>query len=183
MGENAEIVDFGFHSPTISKEVVEELEKTEAWVFLCPLYVDSIPGHLLSCLIQLEEAHIHNPELHIYGIVNCGFYEGIQAEFALKLLQNWCLKTDFIWGGGIGVGGGGGLAMMPKLESGHGPRAPIEKGLAELADIILKKEVQKNKYVSVAFPRCLYKMAAQLGWRQMIKKNGGKVKDLRKTWE
>lgn len=60
--------------------------------------------------------------------------------------------------------------MMPKLESGHGPRAPIEKGLAELADIILKKEVQKNKYVSVAFPRCLYKMAAQLGWRQMIKK-------------
>lgn len=170
LGENAEIVDFGFHSPTISKEVVEELEKTEAWVFLCPLYVDSIPGHLLSCLIQLEEAHIHNPELHIYGIVNCGFYEGIQAEFALKLLQNWCLKTDFIWGGGIGVGGGGGLAMMPKLESGHGPRAPIEKGLAELADIILKKEVQKNKYVSVAFPRCLYKMAAQLGWRQMIKK-------------
>lgn len=183
LGENAEIVNFGFHSPTISKEVIEELAKAEAWVFSCPLYVDGIPGHLLSCLIQLEEAHIHNPRIHIYGIVNCGFYEGIQAEFALKLLQNWCLKTGFIWGGGIGVGGGGGLAMMPKLESGHGPRAPIEKALAELSDIILKKEVRKNNYVSVAFPRFLYKMGAQLGWRQMIKENGGKVKDLRKTPE
>ncbi len=183
LGENAEIVNFGFHSPTISKEVVEELAKAEAWVFSCPLYVDGIPGHLLSCLIQLEEAHIHNPQIHIYGIVNCGFYEGIQAEFALKLLQNWCLKTGFIWGGGIGVGGGGGLAMMPKLESGHGPRAPIEKALTELSDIILKKEVRKNNYVSVAFPRFLYKMGAQLGWRQMIKENGGRVKDLRKTPE
>lgn len=181
LGENAEVINFGFHSPAISKETVEELAKTEVWVFSCPLYVDGIPGHLLSCLIQLEEARIYNPQIHIYGIVNCGFYEGIQAKFALKILQNWCLKTGFIWSGGIGVGGGGGLAMMPKLEPGHGPKAPIEKALAELSDIILKKEVQENNYVSVAFPRFLYKMGAQLGWRQMIKKNGGKVKDLRKT--
>lgn len=183
LGENAEVVNFGFHSPAISKEVVGELAKAEAWVFSYPLYVDGIPGHLLSCLIQLEEIHIHNPQIHIYGIVNCGFYEGIQAGSALKILQNWCLKTGFIWSGGIGVGGGGGLAMMPKLESGHGPRAPIEKALAELSDSILKKEVRENKYVSVAFPRFLYKMAAQLGWRQMIRENGGKVKDLRKTWD
>ena len=73
--------------------------------------------------------------------------------------------------------------MMPKLESGHGPRVPIEKALAELSDSILKKEVRENNYVSVAFPRFLYKMAAQLGWRQMIRENGGKVKDLRKTWD
>lgn len=183
LGENAEIVNFEFHSPTISREAVEELAKAKAWVFLCPLYVDSIPGHLLSCLIQLEEAHIHNPQIRIYGIVNCGFYEGVQAESALKLLQNWCIKAGFIWGGGIGVGGGGGLTMMPKLESRHGPRAPIEKALAELSDVILRKKTQKNNYVSVAFPRCFYKMIAQLGWRQMIKKNCGKVQDLRKRLE
>ena len=180
LGNTAEIVNLGFHSPSVSKEIIDELVKAEAWVFSFPLYVDGIPGHLLSCLIQLEEANIHNPEIHIYGIVNCGFYEGIQAEFALKLLQNWCLKTGFIWSGGIGVGGGGGLAMMPKLESGHGPGAPIDKALKEFSDIILKKGTGENNYVSVAFPRFLYKMAAQLGWRQMIKANGGKVRDLRR---
>lgn len=183
LGENVEVVEFGFHSRAISNEVIEELAKTDAWVFLYPLYVDGIPGHLLSCLIQLEEARIQNPKIHIYGIVNCGFYEGIQAELALKLLQNWCVKTGFTWSGGIGVGGGGGLAMMPKMEPGYGPKAPIDKALAELADFILKKQVRENVYVSVAFPRSLYKIGAQVGWRQMIKANGGKVKDLKKVPE
>ena len=39
-------------------------------------------------------------------------------------------------------------------------------------------ERQEDRYVSVAFPRFLYKMAGQMGWRQMIKANGGKAKDL-----
>ena len=48
---------------------------------------------------------------------------------------------------------------------------------------ILKKQVRENIYVSVAFPRFLYKMRTQIGWRQMIKANGGKVKDLKKCWD
>lgn len=181
--EKTEIVNFGVHSSEISKEAIEELAKTDAWVFAYPLYLDGIPGHLLACLIQLEEACINNPQIHIYGIANCGFYEGIQAELALKLLQNWCLKASFIWSGGIGVGGGGGLAMMPKLNPGHGPKAPIDKALADLSDVVMKGEVQENNYVSVAFPRFLYKFGAQMGWRRMIKANGGKVKDLGKKPE
>lgn len=149
-------------------------------MFAYPLYVDGIPGHLLSCLIQLEEAYLQKPEKHIYGIVNCGFYEGVQAEFALKILQNWCEKAGFVWGGGIGVGGGGGLAMMPQMESGQGPKAPIDKALAVLADTILQHKTQENSYVSVAFPRFLYRMGAQMGWRRMIQENGGKAKDLGK---
>ncbi len=181
--EDAEVVNLGFHSAEISKEAIEELSGTDAWVFAYPLYVDGIPGHLLSCLIQLEEAHLQNRQIHIYGIVNCGFYEGIQTKLALKLLQNWSIKAGFIWSGGIGVGGGGGLAMMPKLEPGHGPKAPIDKALAAFSDIILQKKVQENIYVSVAFPRFLYKIGAQIGWRQMIKANGGKRKDLGKIPE
>ena len=154
-------------------------KKVGSWVFAFPLYVDGIPGQLLSCLIQLEEARIQNPQIRVYGVVNCGFYEGIQADLALQLLQNWCEKSGFLWSGSIGVGGGGGLAMMPKLEPGQGPKAPIDKALASLSEVILKKEAQDNKYVSVAFPRFLYKLGAQIGWRQMIKANGGKTRDLK----
>lgn len=183
LGEKAELVELGFHSAVILNETIEELAKTDAWVFAFPLYVDGIPGHLLSCLVQLEAARIQNPQIRIYGVVNCGFYEGIQAELALQLLQNWCEKSGFLWSGGIGVGGGGGLAMMPKLEPGQGPKAPIDKALASLSEVILKKESQDNKYVSVAFPRFLYKLGAQMGWRQMIKANGGKAKDLKRIPE
>lgn len=181
--EDAELVNLGFHSASISKEVIDELSRADVWVFAYPLYIDGIPGHLLSCLIQLEEAHLQNRQIHIYGIVNCGFYEGIQAKLALRLLQNWSIKAGFIWSGGIGVGGGGGLAKMPKVEPGHGPKAPIDKALATFSEIILQKKVQENMYVSVAFPRFLYKMGAQIGWRQMIKANGGRSKDLGKTPE
>lgn len=176
--EKAEIAEFEFHSTNIPENTIEELAKADAWVFAYPLYVDSIPGHLLSCLVQLEEARLQNPKIRIYGIVNCGFYEGIQAEFALKVLQNWSVRAGFLWGGGIGVGGGGALAMIHKTERGHGPKAPIEKALAVFSDSILKKEVRDDYYVSIGFPRFLYRMGAQIGWRQMIKKNGGKTKDL-----
>ena len=181
--EKAELIEFGFHSSVLSNESLDALSQAQTWVFAFPLYVDGIPGQLLSCLIQLEEAHIQNPQIRIYGVVNCGFYEGIQAELALQLLQNWCEKSGFLWSGGIGVGGGGGLAMMPKLEPGQGPKAPIDKALASLSEVILKKEAQDNQYVSVAFPRFLYKLGAQMGWRQKIKSNGGKAGDLKKRPE
>lgn len=145
--------------------------------------LDGIPGHLLSCLVQLKEARLQNPQIRIYGIVNCGFYEGIQAESTLKVLQNWSVKAGFVWGGGIGIGGGGALAMMPKVEGGKGPRAPIEKALSAITDTILKGETQDAQYVSVAFPRFLYRTAAQFGWRQTIKANGGKRRDLGKIPE
>lgn len=174
----AEIKEIGLHNPVVSQEAFEELKNTDTWIFACPLYVDGIPAHLLSCLIQLAEADWQNRRLQIYGIVNCGFYEGIQAESALNILQNWCLKTGFIWSGGIGVGGGGALEQLPSIKNGHGPKAPVEKALGMMADKIVQRETQENNYVSIAFPRFLYKMAAQMGWRQQIKANGGKTRDL-----
>lgn len=176
--KNVEIIEIGLHTTTISQEVMDELNTVKAWVFSCPLYVDGVPAHLLSCLIQIEEAQLQNQGIHVYGIVNCGFYEGIQTEFALKILQNWCTKAGYIWGSGVGVGGGGGLAQMPDVPNGKGPKAPIEKALGVLADQVIHEETGQNSYVSVAFPRFLYKIGAQVGWRQMIKANGGKKSDL-----
>lgn len=172
------VTEIEFHTSSVMEGTLKELSTANAWVFACPLYVEGIPAHLLSCLVQMEKSELQNCGISVYGIVNCGFYEGIQAEFALKILQNWCAKAGFVWGGGIGVGGGGGLAQMPKVESGKGPRAPIEKALGAMADTILRRETQDNCYVSVAFPRFLYKMAAQMGWRQSIRANGGKRKAL-----
>ncbi|MBO5208367.1 MAG: NAD(P)H-dependent oxidoreductase [Lachnospiraceae bacterium] len=181
--EKDEIVEVQVRSTALSDKVMEELDTADAWVFAFPLYVDGIPGHLLACLAQLEEAQLQNHAIRVYGIVNCGFYEGIQAEFALKILQNWCVKAGYIWGCGIGVGGGGGLAMMPQMEPGQGPKAPIEKAIGILAGQIQQQESKENSYVSVAFPRFLYKMGAQTGWRQMIRANGGTARDLGKRPE
>lgn len=194
LGET-EMLELGFHGSSVSGQEAEVLREADALVFSFPLYVDGIPGHLLSCLADLEEASFENARIRIYGIVNCGFYEGIQAEPALQILKNWCVRTGCVWGGGVGVGGGGALAQMPKTKSGHGPWEPIEKALKVLAEAICTGhvqgdqqaqdhgQVQENQYVSVAFPRFLYKLAAQLGWRQMVKASGGRARDLGKRPE
>ena len=50
--------------------------------------------------------------------------------------------------------------------------------LKYFAEKIIKQEIQKNQYVSVGMPRFMYQLCAQIGWRQLIRKNGGKIKDL-----
>lgn len=174
LSERADMIDVELNKTLVPEKISEQLKTADALVFAFPLYVDGIPAHLLSCLIELQNTPWPNREIHIYGIVNCGFYKGDQAETALNILQNWCIKAGLIWGGGAGVGGGGAIAQLPDIKNGHGPKAPVEKALRLLAGSILRLEAQKNHYVSLAFPRFLYKMAGQMGWRQMLKKNGGK---------
>lgn len=154
-----ELVEVPLHGTSVSEDNVDKLNQAQAWIISCPLYVDGLPAHLLSCLVQLEE-QFKNAGISLYGVVNCGFYEGIQAEFALKIMENWCKKTGNIWGGGVGVGGGGGLSMMPKMELGQGPNAPIDEALQKLAVRIQAREKQENNYVTIGFPRFLYKMGA-----------------------
>ena len=117
-------------------------------------------------------------KVSVYAIVNSGFCEGIQNEFALKILENWCAKVGCTYGGGIGAGGGGGLANMPAAKPGKGPRIYIDGTISELVQKVLQQESLDNQFVTVAFPKFLYKMGAQMGWRQMIRANGGKPKDL-----
>lgn len=112
LGET-EVMEFGFHTGAVTGEEVEALNQADALVFSFPLYVDGIPGHLLSCLAD--------------------------AICAGQTLENQ--QTQEI------------------------------------------QRAQENQYVSVAFPRFLYKLAAQTGWRQMMKANGGRVRDLGKKPE
>ena len=180
MGNQAVFTDIELCKNSVSEELLTELARTDVWVLACPLYVDGIPSHLLSCLMQIQKSGRASDKTAVYGIVNCGFYEGIQAETALNILENWCAKASLFWGGGIGAGGGGALSQLPDVKNGHGPKAPVFKALQALANTLLEKKAQENQYVSIAFPRFLYKLAAQMGWRQTLKKNGGKRGDLGK---
>ena len=178
------VAEISLRGMTVSKETVKELYNADAWVVACPLYVDCLPAHLLSCLAELEQCgreyngKCAGREICVYGIVNCGFYEGVQAEPALHVMQNWCSKSGFVWGGGIGVGGGGALGMMTDVPDGKGPMTSIDRQLKAMAERVTERGIQDNCYTSVAFPRFMYRAAAQMGWRQGIRANGGKPKDL-----
>ena len=126
--------------------------------------------------MELEPLGPEHPGRTVYAIVNCGFYEGEQAALALKILENWCAKAGFVWGGGLGMGGGGAIPTLAATEKG--PMVPICRALAGLGERIARGEGGENQYCTVAFPRFLYRLAGQMGWRQGIRQNGGRAKDL-----
>ncbi len=175
-----EIHEIKLCSLALTQEQKAILKASDQTVFLFPLYVDGIPGHLLSCLVQIDEEKIMKPSSLVYGVVNCGLYEGTQTEPALNVLENWCNKTGVSWGGGLGIGGGGALAYMPIVDSKHGPMANICARLGVFAEKLKAGNVIANQYTQIQFPRFLYKIGGEIGWRQMAKSNKLKWSDLSK---
>ncbi len=169
--------EFVFNTSTISDDFIKELNSFDALVFFFPLYVDGIPSHLLSCLCQLEDIGIANKSIRVYGVANNGFYEGIQNDVALEILENWSNKMGLMWGMGIGFGGGESLVTMQNIPSGEGPKKPLSMAFKELATIIGTKSSAENNYIQIQMPRNTYKSSAEMLWKNLIRENDGKIKD------
>lgn len=178
--DDNKISEYHFGKPKVNEKEIELITKSDVLVFLFPLYVDEIPSHLLSCLIQLQEIFlsIGRNYIKVYTLVNCGFYEGHQNKIAIEMMENWCFKAGLKWGQGIGIGAG---AMLPEIKNvpiEHGPKKNLGKALKQLASNILNVHSEENIFITANFPRFLYKFSAQIGWQKDIKKNGLKRKDL-----
>ena len=94
-------------NPSDHRRILNELTDADAVVFCLPLYVDSIPSHVLSFLKEMELfCKENNIRLTLYSISNNGFIEGNQSEPLLRVFQNFCERSNLEWGGGIGIGGG-----------------------------------------------------------------------------
>lgn len=93
--------------------ILEALRDADALVFSLPLYFDGIPSHVLSFLEELEKFCCENNiSLKIYTISNGGFIEGKQNRCVLEIMENFCIRSGNVWGGGLGVGGGVMLHVM-----------------------------------------------------------------------
>lgn len=155
----------------------------DAVVFFFPLYVDGIPAHLLRIMQELEAQSRKRSERYppkIYAVVNCGFFEGVQAHLALDIMKNWCRRAGFKWGMGIGLGAG---PMAGHINAPMGKGLKKNYGLAyqELTQSILEGRSYANRYADPNFPRKLYITMAHMGWRSDGKRNGLSKADLYRT--
>jgi len=172
--------EFRMDNPSITEDEIKELSNFPVWVFAFPLYVDGVPSHVLSCLCMIEKAGIADKDIHVYAIVNCGFFEGTQTRHSFAIMENWCRKSSLTWGMGVGYGCGGGILSVRNIPLGKGPKASLGKAYAVFVDAILSLTSKENFYASFSFPRLLYKITGEMGWRRLIKANGGTPKDLDK---
>lgn len=87
--------------------ILKQIETADIVIFSIPLYVDSIPSHILSFLVEMEHfCKRYHLKLKIYAIANNGFIEGKQNQTLFHVLENFCIRSNIEWCGGIGIGGG-----------------------------------------------------------------------------
>ena len=125
-------------TPQDHERILAQLPGADAVVFCLPLYVDSIPSHVLRFMEKMEafckEKSLH---LHVYVIANNGFIEGRQNEPLMQAFEHFCTRSGLTWGGGVGIGGGVMLNVTRILflvtAQRHPHRHPVpERRLAEL---------------------------------------------------
>ena len=174
--ENAEVLKVD--SIAFKPEQITKAVNSDVLVFVFPLYLDSIPSHILRFMAELEK-HSFNKETVVYCVINNGFYEGKQNHIAVEQMKNWSKKVNVIWGQAMGVGAGEMIPFIKDVPLGHGPNKNMGTALKNLSLNIINKNTGTDMYVSPNWPRLLWKIQASLFvWYPRAKKNGLSKKDL-----
>jgi len=94
-------------TPADRPAILQALKTAGKVVFVTPLYVDSVPSHMLPFMREMEAFCRENGlRLKVYVIANNGFIEGKQNEPLMQVMENFCARSGLEWCGGIGIGGG-----------------------------------------------------------------------------
>lgn len=158
----------------------QTMREADALLIVFPLYFFCLPGMLMRFLEDYAQTKYSKPQ-KVYAIVNCGFPEPEINEEALRVVQSFSHHIGASFRFGIGLGSGGMILMSAKeapfikkfIDAVHGSLKSIAKDIADETLPILN-----NVYFRVNFPRRLYYMAGNMGWRQLAKKNGLKKREL-----
>lgn len=164
----------------LPRKSLESIYNSNIIVFSFPLYVDSIPSHFLNFLQTLEKLinEKGTPNIFVYAIANCGFYEGEQNKIAIEILENWCLRCNLSFNGALGIGGGPSLPSLTSVPFGHGPKKDLGQCLTSFAENISNCKKDPNVYVHLNFPKNLYIISGNHMWNTLGKQNGLSKKDI-----
>lgn len=180
--ESKDIVKYKLSKKVDYEDIIKEINTIDTLVFAFPLYVDSLPSHVLEFLIMLEENFKDNLKgVNVYVIANCGFYEGKQNKIALNIMKCWCKKMNIKWAQGIGIGAGEMMGGLRNVPMGKGPNTNLGLALDNLAKNINENKSGDDIFTTPSmFPRFAFRFAANRFWISKANRNGLKKRDLNK---
>lgn len=163
--------------------IIPQIFNADAVVIAIPLYMDSLPSHLLEPLVEMERYTKNNNLVHkpvVYVIVNGGFYEGRNSLIAINMMKHWCKKAQLPWGQALGIGGGDMYSGLSGLPIGKGPSRNLGNALDKMAETINELGVEETMLSSPNIPRLAWRMGASiLVWNKRGKANGLSKQDLK----
>lgn len=157
------------------EDFAEELKTAKALVLGVPLYVDGLPAQVVKLMEDLLANNKGEfPNVSVYVVSNLGFYESTQIKHLLNMVENWCLRMDMPYGGGIAIGAGPMIRTLENMSLKKGLNKDIGCGLEKLAKCIFRGETMENYYCKTGIPRVVYLKAAHMSFDKTLKVNGVK---------
>ncbi|MDR1297645.1 MAG: NAD(P)H-dependent oxidoreductase [Deltaproteobacteria bacterium] len=159
------------------EDLIASLRDAGALVLVFPLYVDSVPSHLLALMEAVCQGGPRTtPGARLHAVVNNGFWESENNSPAFEVLRHFASESGLAWGQGLGWGGGGMIATCGKI--GRHPFKSFGRETDFLAGQILSGGGGPERYCQPNIPRLAYFHAANLSWYVLAWKNKIKFKDL-----
>lgn len=154
-----------------------QLDNSEYLILAAPLYVDSLPSHVMDIFERLsKERNIGNTRSKpkFVALVNNGFPEHHQNQLALQICRQFAQEANLEWIGGIPIGGGAMLSGT-SLENAGGRGRHVRPALEILAEALSNGDsIPEESIVTVkksVIPKRLYLMIAHSGWKKMAESN------------
>lgn len=162
----------------------QEIAECEALVLAFPLYVDSIPSHVLRMMMTFEKEKLLRKGTRVYCLVNNGFFEGRQNHIAIRQAKHWCAACGAEWGQALGAGAGEMLPFLTSVPLGHGPNKNLGRAIQSLAENIRNRRSGEDMLISPNYPRFLWRVqGTYFVWHSRARKNGVKPRELSKRAE
>ena len=156
------------------------MAEADVLLFIFPLYFFCIPGLLMRFLQDYAAYHAQHAgggAQRVYAIVNCGFPEPEINTEAIRVIASFSRHIGASFGFGVGIGGGGMLRGAKDAPFMKSLFAGLDNALARM----VRGESGEATMLAPRFPRRLYFMMGNMGWRQMARKKGLKKKELYKA--
>ncbi|GAA0081540.1 flavodoxin [Clostridium sporogenes] len=169
-----------------NKNSLQDVISFNKIIFVSPLYADCLPSTMLDFMIYFEDfiKDKKNLNMDMYCLINCGFLEGTQNILAIDILKNYCKRIGLNWRFGVGIGGGEFMASSKNMPLNCKMKMPVYNAFLDL-----KKDIENSAsnptcseaiLVNAKMPKFIFKLAGNMSWKAMAKKNNLKPKDLYK---
>ncbi len=165
------------------KNLLQDVISFNKIIFVSPLYADCLPSTMLDFMICFEEflKDKKNLNMDMYCLINCGFLEGTQNTLAINILKNYCKRIGLNWRFGVGIGGGEFMTGSKNMPLNCKMKMPVYN-----AFLSLKKDIENSTsntncseaiLVNAKMPKFIFKLAGNMSWKSMAKKNNLKPKE------
>ncbi|MGG7077853.1 hypothetical protein [Clostridium sardiniense] len=181
--DNIKLSKINIKDRSSKRDSFKLIKDSDIVVIAFPLYVDTLPSTVIEYLEEFEDWINMNGykvnKINLYGVVNCGFYEGEQTKIAIRVLKNYCNSLGIKWCGGIGIGAGEFFSGSQNIPWQAKIKEDARLALDNMKDCIIKGQaMQTDIFVTAKLNKRIFLLGGSYGWIYQGIKNGVSIRSL-----